>query len=423
MNKLSKILALAMMAVLLCSAMVPAGAEGAGVTLDVWYALSGSSGEAFLSIVEDFNALNTGIAINPSYSGGYNDTSTKITSALASGTTPDVLIGGQVTYTGAYGNYFAGEMAKSDAEFNFDDVYAGLWEYGRYNGEICNIPYGISTNTMFYNKELVAAAGLDLEANAPRTWADFLEVCKTLQAAHADKQDFIAFCVSDGDWLTNTQLMQCGNPVIAHNEDYSVKTAAWGSEECAKVAQWWQDMVREGVMNATYNENGTNHFAAGNAAFFAGSSTKIVEWSASMGEKLGAIEMPFFDKQAVAMGGNTISIFPAEDDARAQAAWTFVKYVTSAAANAKFAVNSGYMPIRKSAAETDAVKEAIATMPTYAVANKQLEYAFAYTNIDDYAAKASALAHARQLVMEDLNYDPLQAMQESAAMYDEEAAY
>ena len=40
-----------------------------------------------------------------------------------------------------------------------------------------------------------------------------------------------------------------GNSVIAHNDDYSEKTAAFGSEECAKVAQWWQDMVREGVMD------------------------------------------------------------------------------------------------------------------------------------------------------------------------------
>ena len=124
-----------------------------------------------------------------------------------------------------------------------------------------------------------------------------------------------------------------------------------------------------------------------------------------------------------AMGGNTISIFPSKDEARAQAAWTFVKYVTSAEANSKFAVASGYMPIRKTAAETEEVKAAIEAMPTYAVANKQLAYAYAYTNIDDYAAKSTALAHARQAVMGDLSYDPLTAMQESAQLYDEEANY
>ena len=334
-----------------------------------------------------------------------------------------MLIGGQVTYTGAYGNFYAGDMAQADPEFNFDDVFTGLWDYGIYNDKYCQIPCGISTNLMFYNKEHVAAAGLDMEANPPKTWAEFIEVCKKVQEANADKQDFIAFCVKDEDWLMNSQIMQCDNPVIQPNEDYSVKAAAWGSEECAKVAQWWQDMTREGVMKSTYNENGVNHFASGNAAFFAGSSTKIIDWTESMGDVLGAIEMPIFDVQAVAMGGNTICIFPYYGDERAQAAWTFVKYVTSSAANAKFAVNSGYLPCRASGAETPEVAAAMEAMPTYAVAFKQLAYARAYVNIDDYAAKSTALAYARQLVTEDLSYDPRTAMQESAEMYNDEAGY
>ena len=84
---------------------------------------------------------------------------------------------------------------------------------------------------------------------------------------------------------------------------------------------------------------------------------------------------------------------------------------------------SGYLPIRSSAAESTAVKEAIASVPAYAVAFRQLSYAGAYTNIDDYVAKANALAHFRQVVTDDLSYDALTAMQESAALYDDEANY
>jgi len=418
--KLNRLVSLALALIMAMSVMSVSLAED-GTTLEVWYALGGSSGEAFLKIVDDFNDLNSGIVINPTYSGGYGDTATKITQALKDKKTPDVLIGGQVTYSGAYGNFYTGDKAMEDPEFNFADVFEGLWEYGRYNGRICNIPYGISTNTMFYNKALAEGAGLDLVNDPPRTWVDFMEVCKKIKTAYADKQDFIPFVVSDEDWLSNSQIMQCGNPVIAHNEDYSVKTAAWGAEECAKVAQWWQDMVREGVMDMTMNPNGANIFAAGNAVFFAGSSTKIIEWSETMGENLCAIEMPIFDVQAVAMGGNTLSIFPTDDEARNEAAWTFVKFITGSAENGKFAVASGYLPIRASAAESEAVKTAVETMPAYAVAFKQLAYAGAYTNIDDYVAKMNALAHFRQAVTGDLSYDALKAMQESAQLYDAEA--
>ena len=270
-------------ALAIASVFASGASEDEGRSLDVWYALSGTSGEAFMSIVEDFNALDTGITINASYSGGYNDTATKITAALANGSTPDVLIGGQVTYSGAYGNFYVADRAEADPEFDYDDVFPGLWEYGIYNGRNCNIPFNISTNMMFYNRQLVEEAGLDLEADPPQTWDDFIEVCKVLRDYYEDRPNFIPFVVSDEDWLSNTQIMQCGNEVIAHNDDYSLKTAAWGVPECAKVAKWWQDMVKEGLMDMSMNQNGSNVFLGGNAAFFAGSSTTIIEWSEAMG--------------------------------------------------------------------------------------------------------------------------------------------
>lgn len=390
------------------------------VEIEVWYALSGTTGENFLRAVEHFNASQSDIVAVASYSGGYSDTATKITAALKSNSTPDVIIGGQVTYTGAYGNFYAGNQAQADPEFDFDDVFEGLWGYGIYDGQYCNIPYNMSTNTMFYNKALLEEAGFDMENNAPTSWDKFMELCMKLKEYYKDKEGFIPFVVQDEDWLSNSQIMQCNNPVITANTDYSVKSAAWGTEECAKVAAWWQNMVKNGCMDMTMNKTGNNIFLAGNAAFFAGSSTKISEWTPTMGENLCAIEMPYFDVKKVALGGSCVAIYP-KTTQRTDAAWEFVKFICSADENAQFAVDSGYLPIRKSSFESESVKNAIATMPAYAVAFKQLSYADAYLNIDDYAAKAVALSKFRTLVTNDLSYDPLKAMQESADAYNLEA--
>lgn len=418
---MKKLFSLMLGLMLVLGAVAGAGAEG-GKTLEVWYALSGASGEAFLSVVDDFNAQNTGISINASYSGGYTDTATKITAALLSNTTPDVLIGGQVTYTGAYGNFYAGEKVLSDAEFNYDDVFTGLWDYAMYNGVVCNIPYGISTPVMYYNKAVVEAAGVDMTASAPASWEDFTALCETIQAHYADNAAFAAFVVKDMPWLFKTQLRQVGNNVIAANEDFSVKTAAFGSPECARVAQWWQDMVKAGVTTVGDSDNAENVFLAGNAAFFAGSSTKIADWSETMGDNLQAIPMPCFDEPFVALGGNTISIFPTEgDEAQSEAAWTFVKFVTGTEENAKFALASGYLPIRASALELDSMKEAFESKPAYKIAFDQLAYAYSYYNIDDYAALDNAIKGAIAKVTGDTAYDCAQAMAEAAQAYDDEA--
>ena len=44
-------------ALAIASVFASGASEDEGRSLDVWYALSGTSGEAFMSIVEDFNAL------------------------------------------------------------------------------------------------------------------------------------------------------------------------------------------------------------------------------------------------------------------------------------------------------------------------------------------------------------------------------
>lgn len=391
------------------------------VTIEVWYAISGSSGESLLAIMEDFEALNTGIKLEHSFSGGYSDTATKITAALQSDTAPDVLIGGMPAYTGGYGNFYAGEMIKADPEFDYDDVFSGLWDYAMYDGKVCNIPFGISTPLMYYNRALLEGTGIDLENNAPATWDEFVDVCKELQAHYADDSNFVPFVVKDRPWLFKTQLRQVGNEVIHANEDYSEKTAAFGSPETAEVAGWWQTMAREGLTTVDDSANAENVFLAGMAAFFTGSSTKIASWSEVFGDDLRAIPMPYFTEQAVSLGGNTVSIFPSHDDARTQAAWEFVKYITSTEPNAKFAINSGYLPIRLSALELSGIQEKFEQDPAYKTAYSQLNHAFSYVNIDSFSALDNAIINAIDKVTEDTSYDPARAMREAAKEYDLEA--
>ena len=61
MKKLAKLLSLVLALGMLGSLCAPALAEE--TTLEVWYALSGTSGEAFLSIVDDFNAQNPDVKV------------------------------------------------------------------------------------------------------------------------------------------------------------------------------------------------------------------------------------------------------------------------------------------------------------------------------------------------------------------------
>ena len=151
----------ALPAVDLTKAMDPA--ERTPQTLEVWYAVSGTSGEKFTEQAAAFDEANDLVSLNLSYSGGSNDTATKVSAALLTGTEPDVaLMYAGPSFTGSLGNFDMAQLVQREG-FNKDDIYPGIWDYCKYfNGEICAVPYGISTPVMYYNKDILAAAGVDM---------------------------------------------------------------------------------------------------------------------------------------------------------------------------------------------------------------------------------------------------------------------
>ena len=70
----------------------------------------------------------------------------------------------------------------------------------------------------------------------------------------------------------------------------------------------------------------------------------------------------------------------ATDKWKEDACWQLIKYVLNTENQTAFSLASGYLPIRKSSLENADVKAYIADSELYAVATKQLSYAWAYTH-------------------------------------------
>ena len=61
-------------------------------TLQVWYAVSGTSGDKFVAMSKAFDEGNDLVDLELSYSGGSADTATKVSAALLTNTQPDVAL-------------------------------------------------------------------------------------------------------------------------------------------------------------------------------------------------------------------------------------------------------------------------------------------------------------------------------------------
>ena len=357
-------------------------------TLQVWYAVSGTSGEKFTALSKEFDDQSDLVDLELSYSGGSADTATKVSAALLTNTQPDVaLMYAGPLYTGGRNDYAMEELMKREG-FGMDDIFPGMLDYCTYMGQgICAVPFGISTQVMYYNKTLLEKAGVDM-TNPPKTWQEFYDLCADL-LTKVEGDDFTAFDVSDAPWLFKSMLKQNGCEIVVQGEDGKIQPV-YNNEPALEVTDFWYSLVTSGIMAAGEHDNAENRFLSGNCAFIAATSNRISRWRGATEFELGAIEMPFFKTQSLALGGNVMVILT-DDPQKVEAAWEYISYLTSAEKNAEFALATGYLPIRKSELDNADIQKALSENELYAIAFKQLDYTFAYTHFEQMGTMDSLL--------------------------------
>ena len=384
-----------------------APAELAPASLKVWYSISGTNGQFFESQVRAFMEQNPQISIELTYTGSYSDSATKISAAKLAGNAPDVVItSASQLYTGEDDN-FQIETDVLDPEFNVADIREGILEYANYRGHLAAVPFSISTQVIYYNKDLAAKAGLDLEANPPKTWDEFLEVAKTIQAA-CPKGTY-GFDTSDAKWLVKSMLYQNGNDIVSLSDDGKI-TPLFAQESGIEVAQFWAKMVSEKIMAVSQHDNAENKFLSGKLVFIAATSNRIAKWAESVQFNIGAIEMPYFKEPRVALGGSTATIMTT-DATKHAASWALLKFLLNTENQTAYALTTGYLPIRESSLELPEVQSYMESSDLYSTAIKQLDYSTAYIHFGEMGSMDTQLTWA----LDDIEngVDPKRAFQEA----------
>jgi sn-glycerol 3-phosphate transport system substrate-binding protein len=386
-------LAILSLAAGLASAQTAPAKSADATKIQVWYAVSGNNGDAFKALLDKFNAQTPDIDLGCSYSGSYADTATKVSAALVSNTAPDVaLMAAGPLYTGGRGDFFM-ETKINDADFNKTDIFPGVWDYAKINGRICAVPYGISTPVLYYNKAILAKAGIDVVNNPPKTWDDLARLAKQAQSAGnaGASADFWGFDVTDAVWLFKTMLAQNGNTVI--NVKGGAVSPAYTDDAAVQVATFWEKLVDDKVMPMGQHSNAEKKFLAGNIAFLVASSSRLAAWSKSASIPVSAVMMPYWKTPSVALGGNVLVVL-SQNAKQREAAWKLVKWLSTAEIQTDFALKTGYLPIRKSGLALPAAKAAMAQNPMYAIAFKQLDMSWSYFHFEQMGTMDQILFQA-----------------------------
>ena len=349
------------------------------VEIVFWYPLSGTKGQALKDIVAEFNKAHPDINVKLVYTGKYSETAQKVMSALVTKSLPNggIIPAGPI-FTGAYGNYKILEYIMNDPSFDVSDFYDVAWDYSKYKGKICAIPYNISTPVLIYNKKLMEEAGLDPN-RPPETWEELLEYAKNItKDLNGDGEpDIWGLNIKDTPWLFKAMLFQNDCEII----DSETLDPLFDGPKGIEAAAFWKKLIDEKAMPVGMHNLADKQFISGTLGFYMGSSSRIGRWCGKLPFEVGVAFLPKKVKRAIPIGGAVLVLFPhskEEDDA----VWELIKWLVSPEKLGEFCMKTGYIPVRKSVLEVPEVKKFMEENPDYRVAFEQMKYGRAYWHFE-----------------------------------------
>jgi sn-glycerol 3-phosphate transport system substrate-binding protein len=338
-------------------------------------------------ICADFNQENPNIVVKPVYTGNYDDTVVKIQTAIQGRNPPDFFIN---LATQRF------SMAASKAAIPLDDLIAadgpagkayisdfleGFMEDSWVDGKIYSIPFQRSTMVFFYNKDAFAEVGLDPE-KPPASWTQLVEYAQKLtkrDGAGNITRYGVGTALNSGSaqWgFTGFALQNSADGRNLMSEDG--KKVYFDTPENVEALQFWLDLqnkynvMQKGIVQWT---DLPGQFLNGQVAMIYHTTGNLTNINNNAKFKFGVAFLPGSKRMGAPTGGGNFYISAGIPKERQEAAWKFIKFATSPERAAQWNVDTGYVATRKSALETQTMKDYYAKVPQARVAFEQIPLA------------------------------------------------
>lgn len=343
------------------------------ITIDWWHAIESQYQPTIDKVVSGFQAKNPKVKINPVYQGSYADLNEKLIAAQAAGTTLPAIAIANTPYVAQYGEAGLCEILDpyiKGTGFDINDFGAGLVKSSSYDNKQVALPFQISTQIMFYNKDMADKEGIKI----PTKWSEMDEFMKKASKVNGGKTERYATVIPGWDqWYFETFFLNNGVKIV--NTDN--KSTDLNSEKALGIANSIKKWHQAGTAYLAYGKDASanmrQNFLDGKA-FSVIHTTSLYDMYAKTAKfTVGMAWLPGGDSSFSEIGGNVLLIPKKNSQEVKNAAWAFMSYLTSKDVNMVWATDTGYMPTRNSVTKTDAAKEFLKTKPAFQVVFDNLD--------------------------------------------------
>ncbi|GAA4181763.1 ABC transporter substrate-binding protein [Gryllotalpicola koreensis] len=361
---------------------------------------SGALKTELAKVTDEFEKKNPNITVELQAQPDYNTLKTKIDAALTAGNAP--------TIAQVYGEW-AAEYASSDViepltdyaaadPSATDGLYTGIKNSLYIDKKLYMWPFNASAVAVFYNPEMLKAAGQEV----PKTWDDFVTVAKAVS-----KDGVVALPMDPGSssgpagGTTVFELMAQANgtPVFADDG-----TPQLDSKDAVAALQTLVDLKKAGALQTGTNYPGETALGAEKGAFDISTTTSVYYDQQAVGGKfeMGIAPVPAGKdgKRVNQINGTNVAMFSSATDAQKAAAWKYMQFLTEAETQSEWAQATGYLPVNPKTLDLADMKTYIQKNPYVTFASEDLAnssalppYAWVQDSLGDLgAALQSALA-------------------------------
>jgi len=415
------IVALSLMAaVTLCAGAADADkyAVKAPIKIQWWHALEAQYAPLIEKVVADFEKQNPNIDVEAVYQGSYADLNEKLIAAQAAGTTLPAVTVANTPYIAAYGDSGLCEVLDPYIKatgFDIQDFGAGLRVASSFKGKQVSLPFLISTQIIFYNKDMADAEKIKL----PETWAEMDEFMKKAsKVANGVTQRYATVIPGWDQWYFEPFYLNAGvNIVNSDNQttdlgsakavDIAKKLKQWCDE---KKAYWAYGKDASGIMRQNFIDGKT---------FSVIHTTSLYNMYASTCKfKVGMAYLPGNQTRESEIGGCVLLIPSKNKQEVKNAGWKLLTYLTGKEVNMLWAKETGYMPTRNSVTLTSEGKAFLAEKPAFKAVFDNLDHINPRIQHPAYSALAKVwMQEMAKVIIE--GGDVSSSMQKASKLIDE----
>lgn len=239
------------------------------------------------------------------------------------------------------------EQAETAGEFDFDaDFTEDFQNMGVLGGARYSVPRSIDSVVCFYNKEILADAGVDTSViQNGWTWETFLSVCQQVRDYYDENGDTTYFPIDANlGWesVAYPVIRSLGGDVLNENGEFALTESV--SEQIVSFVQNLvdKDFIPEGSEQTSSFESGTGAF------LFQSTSIENYQSRATLADKFDIVSFPLIngENSAIGMGYAGYALNSSLDDegkdpAQLNAAAAFLNYIMSYDGQQKAAADGG----------------------------------------------------------------------------------